>query len=147
MNNMSKGAMAFFLGGSLVFGAGQAGAMPCFHAGKYKGGGYGAVSPGPGATYSVETEIMDATTGVSRYVWPGGGRAEFSFRAENGNLLIDGQEAGTVECGLATQRLVMNIDDFVLREEWSFLGNYLIRKGSKIDHGREIEYQELLIRE
>src|SRR4051794_19965693 len=93
-------------------------AAPCFHAGTYTGKGFATDAAGKEYAYDVTTTIADSAQGTSSYTWTGGA-VSFSFKADAGKLLVDGKEAGTVECGMATQRLNMVLPDVELHEEWS----------------------------
>ncbi len=125
----------------------NAAAAPCFHAGTYEGKGFGWDSSGKVYPYEVETLVADENTVSSNYKWNAASSAVFSFKVDQGKLLIDGKlDGGSIECGMSTEVLTVQNAALTLNEEWTFTGNYLLRHGHKVTSGGVVDYQELLIR-
>ena len=135
------------------FASSSAFATPCFHQGLYKGMGIGADASGKSSVYSVNTAITADNQASSDYTWSPSGKANLTVVLKAGYAYVNGSinPSGPVVCDRAVTRISMlgveNGLQLQVNEEWAFLGNYLLRHGTKTTNGVKIDYQELLIRQ
>lgn len=130
----------------MATGFSAAAAAPCFNAGTYVGKGFGEDKAGKVSGYDVTAVISDSNQAANSYKWESGS-ASFSMTAKNGDLLIDGKEiGGTIQCGNAALNLAFTTEGASIKEEWVFVGRYLLRQGTKTLPSGTITYQELLFK-
>jgi hypothetical protein len=144
---------------SLAFVA-NASASPCFQQGEYQGMGYWKDKAGKKGSYEVETKIPRSDQSSSLYNWEPDSQVKLDIAVKGGEIFVNGspKSSGTATCGLAETRLSMTSSNgrtvagadpaatLQLNEGWLFVGNYLLRHGTKQVGDEVIYYQELLIR-
>jgi hypothetical protein len=129
-----------------------ASAAPCFQQGSYNGRGFWFGADGKGSSYIVRSEMNDSQSARSIYDMSEGNQVTLEVAVKGDDIFIDGntESSGKAQCQNAATNLTLKIKaenkEVELKEEWLFVGNYLIRQGTKISGGQKINYQELLIK-
>lgn len=137
---------------SLMFFSANLMALPCFQVGNYEGMGMFKDNQQKSGSYKVKLNVADSDHATQVYSIPTGD-ITLEYKLSTDQIFVNNSKvsSGKISCGLASLRLTTEYkeqnESVKISEEWTTLGNYLLRSGIKVMGPTTIKYQELLVRQ